>query len=81
MPDHLRRDPSLVDKDETWRIELGLLGFEGSALGSKSGRSCSAARSVFFEGDVVTVKEAPDRADAGFLLPFQAQWRADLFKR
>ena len=28
------RDPSLVDKDEAWRIELGLLGFEGSALGS-----------------------------------------------
>jgi hypothetical protein len=32
LPDHLRRDP--VDEDETRRIELRLLGFEGSALGS-----------------------------------------------
>jgi len=34
VSDHLRRDTSLVDEDETWRIELGLLCFEGSALGS-----------------------------------------------
>jgi hypothetical protein len=34
VPDHLRRDPSLVDEDETWRIKLGLLGFEGSTLRS-----------------------------------------------
>ena len=29
-----RRDPSLIDEDKTRRIELGLLGVEGSALGS-----------------------------------------------
>jgi hypothetical protein len=34
VADHLRRDRSLVDEDETWRIELGLFSFEGSALGS-----------------------------------------------
>ena len=34
VPDHLHRDRSLVDKDETRRTQLGLLGFQRSALGS-----------------------------------------------
>jgi hypothetical protein len=33
VPDHLRRDRGLIDKDEARRIELGLFGFERSALG------------------------------------------------
>jgi hypothetical protein len=33
VPDHLRRDRGLVDESEARRIELGLLGFERSALG------------------------------------------------
>ena len=35
-----------------------------------SARSCSAARRLFFEGDLVALKEAPDRgATAGNLVP------------
>jgi len=78
VPDHLRRDPGLVDEDETRRIELGLLGSEGGALGSNVWTILLGG--VFFEGDVVTIKEAADRADADFLLLLQAQSRADLLK-
>jgi hypothetical protein len=34
MPNHLRRDPGLVDEDEARRIELELIGLKGSALGN-----------------------------------------------
>jgi hypothetical protein len=34
MPDHLRCDRGLVDKNEARRTQLGLLGFQRSALGS-----------------------------------------------
>jgi hypothetical protein len=34
VPDHLRRDRGLIDKDEARRLQLGLLGFQRSALGS-----------------------------------------------
>ena len=34
MPDHLRRDRGLVDKDEARRPQLGLFGFQRSALRS-----------------------------------------------
>ncbi|MCP1846060.1 hypothetical protein J2R78_009094 [Bradyrhizobium sp. USDA 4538] len=34
MPDHLRRDRSLVDKDEARCTQLGLLGFRRGTLGS-----------------------------------------------
>jgi hypothetical protein len=33
VPDHLGRDRRLVDEDKARGIELGLLGFERSALG------------------------------------------------
>src|SRR5262245_30431308 len=55
--------------------------FSAARSAATSGRSCSAACSVFFEGDAVTVEEAPDRADAGLLLSLRAQPRADLLKR
>src|SRR5512145_461665 len=60
---------------------LGCSAFSAARPAATSGRSCSAACSVFFEGDVVTVEEAPDRADAGLLLFLRAQPRADLLKR
>jgi hypothetical protein len=34
VPDHLRRDRRLVNEDEARRAQLGLLGFQRSALGS-----------------------------------------------
>jgi hypothetical protein len=33
VADHLRRDRGLIDKDEARRTQLGLLGFQRSALG------------------------------------------------
>src|SRR5262245_13325272 len=46
-----------------------------------SGRSCSAARRVFFEGNVVTIVECPDRAYCGLQLLLGPQPRADLVER
>src|SRR5262245_52453453 len=46
-----------------------------------SGRTCSVAWRVFFEGDLVTLVEAPDRGYAYLHLPFAPQPRADLVQR
>src|SRR5262245_437335 len=46
-----------------------------------SGRSCSAARRVFFEGNVVTIVECPDRAYCGLHLLLGPQPRTDLVER
>src|SRR5262249_3680488 len=62
-------------------LSLGCSAFSAARSAATSGRSCSAACRVFFEGDVMTVEEAPDRADAGLLPPLGAQPRADLLQR
>src|SRR6516225_4178697 len=46
-----------------------------------SGRSCSAARMLFFEADAVAVKEPPDRPNPRFLLALLQQTALDLFQR
>ena len=48
VADHLRRDRSLVDEDETLRIELGLFSFEDSALGSNVGTILLGGAQSFF---------------------------------
>src|SRR5262249_39050038 len=60
---------------------LGCSAFSAARSAATSGRSCSTACSVFFEGDVMTVEEAPDRADASLLLSLRAQPHADLLER
>src|SRR5262245_38285717 len=60
---------------------LGCSALSAARSVATSGRSCSAACKVFFKGDVVTVVEAPDRANASFLLLLLAQPRADLLER
>src|SRR5262245_5151634 len=60
---------------------LGCSAFSAARSAATSGRSCSAACSVFFEGDGVPVEEAPDRADARLLLALRAQTLADLLQR
>src|SRR5215472_2680114 len=59
----------------------GCSAFSATRSAATSGRSCSAACNVFFEGDVVTIEEAPDRTDAGLLLSLRAQTHADLLER
>ena len=46
----------LVDEDAARRMELGLLGLEGGALGGNI-RTVLLAGKVFLKGDVVTVAE------------------------
>src|ERR1700739_488695 len=46
-----------------------------------SGRSCSAARTLFFEADAVPVEEAPDRTDSSLLLALIQQAALDLLQR
>src|SRR5262245_37161951 len=60
---------------------LGCSDWSTARSAATSGRSCSAACSVFFKGDVVTIVEAPDRADTRFLLLLLAQPCADLLER
>src|ERR1019366_4672295 len=59
----------------------GSSAFNSARAAATSGRSCSAACSVFFKGDVVTLVEAPDRANAGFVLLHGAQPHTDFLKR
>ena len=61
---HLCRDRRFINKGETPHIKTGLLGYDSARAAVTSGRSCSAARS-FFEGNVVTIVECPDRAYCG----------------
>src|SRR5262245_59659344 len=61
-------------------LSLGCSVFSAARSAATSGRSCSAACRVFFEGDVMTVEEATDRADAGLLPSLKAQPRADLLQ-
>ena len=46
-PGHPGVDPALIEEDEPLRVDRGQLGPPPSAPGRRSGRSCSAARSVF----------------------------------
>jgi hypothetical protein len=80
VPDHLRRDRGLVDKDEARRTQLGLLSFQRGALGSDVTLILLGCVQCFFEGDVVTVEETPDRTDAGLLLSLRARTHADLLE-
>jgi hypothetical protein len=49
------------------RTQLGLPGFQRGALGNDVRPILLGCVQCFFEGDVVTVEEAPDRTDAGLL--------------
>src|ERR1700730_13243515 len=59
----------------------GCSAFSSARAAATSGRSCSAACSVFFEADAVTLVEAPHRAGCGFQLLVGAKPRANLIER
>src|SRR5437762_12725651 len=59
----------------------GCSAFSAARAAATSGRSCSAACRLFFEGDVVTVVEAPDRAYTRLLPLLGAKPRADFLDR
>src|SRR5688572_6544364 len=60
---------------------LGCSAFSSAREAATSGRSCSAACRVFFDGDVVTLIEPRDRALAGLQLLLSAQSYAHLIER
>src|SRR5438067_1736993 len=59
----------------------GCSALSSARAAATSGRSCSAACSVFFEGDPMALVEAPHRARCGFLLLLGAKAHADLIER
>src|SRR3972149_8749192 len=59
----------------------GCSAFSSARAAATSGRSCSAACRVFFEGDPMTIIEAPDRGRSGLQLFLGGKPRADLFER
>src|SRR5271170_2707338 len=80
VPDHLRRDRRLVDEHEARRIETRLLGLQPGARSGYVRTILLGGVQSFFEGDVVTLVEAPDRANTGFVLLHSAQPCTNLLK-
>src|SRR6202790_676785 len=62
-------------------LREGCSSFSGARAAATSGRSCSAACRVFFERDLVTIVEAPDRARSNLELLRAAEPQADVIKR
>src|SRR5215813_2732192 len=80
VPDHFCRDRRLINKHKAPRIKTGLLGFEfGACCGHVRTILLGGAQS-FFEGNVVTIVEAPDRAYCCLHPLLGTQSRADLLK-
>src|SRR5580692_7149403 len=59
----------------------GCSAFSSARAAATSGRSCSAACRVFFEGDVVTLIESSHRTPPGLELLLAGEPRADLVER
>src|SRR6202521_1178242 len=62
-------------------LREGCSAFSAARAAATSGRSCSAACRVFFERDLVTIVEAPDRARSNLELLGAAEPQADVIKR
>src|SRR6266481_9978375 len=59
---------------------LGRLSAHAVRAAATSGRSCSAARTLFFEADAVAVEEPPDRTEPRLLLALIEQTALDLLQ-
>src|ERR1700674_4164195 len=62
-------------------LREGCSAFSAARAAATSGRSCSAACRVFFERDLVTIVEAPDRARPNLELLRAAEPQTDVIKR
>src|SRR5260221_7557881 len=67
-------------KTRRWGSSLGCLPAHALRAAATSGRSCSAARMLFFEADAVAVEEPPDRSDPRLLLTLIEQTALDFFQ-
>jgi hypothetical protein len=68
VTDHFRRDRGLVNEHQARRLKRRLLGFQRDARSRNIRTMLLAACIVFFERDLVTIVEAPDRARSNFEL-------------
>src|SRR5260221_12541634 len=66
-------------KTRRWGSSLGCLSAHAPRAAATSGRSCSAARMLFFEADAVAVEGPPDRSDPPLLLTLIEQTALDFF--
>src|SRR6202790_1190162 len=62
-------------------LREGCSAFSAARAAATSGRSCSAACRVFFERDLLTIVEAPDRARSNLELLRAAEPQADVIER
>src|SRR5260221_12694323 len=67
-------------KTRRWGSSLGCLSAHAPRAAATSGRSCSAARMLFFEADAVAVEEPPNRSDPRLLLTLIEQTALDFFQ-
>src|SRR6516165_4690516 len=64
QPHHLGIGGGLVDEDSRAGSNMPCSRIQRRRARATSARSCSAARRLFFESNLVTLKEAPDRGAA-----------------
>src|ERR1700736_4875179 len=62
-------------------LREGCSAFSAARAAATSGRSCSAACRVFFERDLLTIVEAPDRARSNLELLRAVEPQADVIER
>src|SRR5580704_2999279 len=62
-------------------LREGCSAFSAARAAATSGRSCSAACRVFFERDLLTIVEAPDRTRSNIELLRATEPQADVIKR
>src|SRR5271169_463114 len=62
-------------------LSEGCSAFNAARAAATSGRSCSAACRVFFERDLVTIEEAPDRGRSNLESLHAAEPHADIIQR
>lgn len=81
MTDHFRRDRGLVNEHQARRLKRRLLGFSARRAQPQDQDDPARRRAEFFERDLVTIVEAPDRARSNLEFLRAAEPQADVIER
>src|ERR1700682_3122578 len=81
VTDHFRRDRGLVNEHQARRLKRRLLGFQRGACSRNIRTILLGGVQSFFERDLVTIVEAPDRARSNLELLRATEPQADVIKR
>jgi hypothetical protein len=81
VTDHFRRDCGLVNEHQARRLKRKLLGFQRGARSRNIRTILLGGVQSFFERDLVTIVEAPDRARSNLELLCAAEPQADVIER